>query len=487
MAVQQDRTAADIIEPHQQLHHCGFSGTGGAYNGDLLSGLYLGTEIVDHALLRLVTKGNMLKINIALHVCQFQRVLCCLHFFRFFEEFKDTFACRSHRLHLIEYLCDLLHGLGEVLHILDKRLNVTNGDRAANRQQTAGQCHSGITQIAHEHHDRLHQARQELGFPCGVVQGIVGFLKLLHHVLFLIIRLNHCMTGVGFFHLSVDVSQIFLLLLEVLLGFFHHQRNQSYGNRENYHSDQSHQRRDTKHHYQYADHSRHGSDDLGDALVQALSQCVHVVGDAGQHFAVGTAFKICHWHAVDFFRNVFPHAVADFLCDTGHQPALHKAEQSTQQIQSQHKQQNLSDLGEINAASSLNLRQQSVGKFRGRLTQNVRSDHAEHGGGNCTQNYHDHCGMILLHICKQFANRAFKVLRLFYRHLSASAHTPSFIRHLSSLLPPVFPPSPVPTGKAGTWRSADIPHSSSAVPHGCPCRQFCLLPEPESGQHGEWC
>ena len=80
-----------------------------------------------------------------------------------FQEFKHTLRGCRHRLHLVEHLCDLLHGLGEVLHVLDECLDITDGDGATNGEQSAGQCHSGIAEIADKHHDRLHQCRTGTG------------------------------------------------------------------------------------------------------------------------------------------------------------------------------------------------------------------------------------------------------------------------------------------------------------------------------------
>ena len=217
VAVQQNCTAVHIVKPHEQFYHGSLAGTGWANNGDLLSRLYLCAEIVDDALLRLVAKGNVFEIHTASYLFQLHRMLCRLHFLFLFKELKDTLRGSCHGLHLIDDLCDLLHGLGEVSDVLNERLNLTDGDRATNCQQAAGQRHSHIAQIAHEHHDRLHQTGEKLRLPCGVIQGVIGLLELGNGILLLVVRLDDGVSGVGFLHLSVDVSQIFLLLFEVLL------------------------------------------------------------------------------------------------------------------------------------------------------------------------------------------------------------------------------------------------------------------------------
>ena len=165
-----------------------------------------------------------------------------------------------------------------------------------------------------------------------MIKRIIGFRELLNGVLFLVVCLNDGVTGIGFFYLPVDVSQVFLLLLKVFLGLLDHERNHGNRNRQDDNCNQRHQRRDSQHHDQNADHRCNRCDNLGNALVQALSEGVDIVGNAGEHFAIGTAFKVCHWHAVDFFGDVFSHPVADFLRDTAHNPALYKVEQRAEQV-----------------------------------------------------------------------------------------------------------------------------------------------------------
>ena len=42
---------------------------------------------------------------------------------------------------------------------------------------------------------------------------------------------------------------------------------------------------------------------------------IHIIGNTGKNFPISSAFKIFHRHTVDFFRNLFTHTIADFLCD----------------------------------------------------------------------------------------------------------------------------------------------------------------------------
>lgn len=54
-----------------------------------------------------------------------------LFFFRLTQKFKHALRSRRHTLQHVADLSQLLDGLGEVAHILDERLDVTNGDDAA--------------------------------------------------------------------------------------------------------------------------------------------------------------------------------------------------------------------------------------------------------------------------------------------------------------------------------------------------------------------
>ena len=61
VAVQQNFAGIHIIEPHEQLDHCGLARAGGADDGDLLAGLDIAAEIVDDGLFRRVAELYMVK------------------------------------------------------------------------------------------------------------------------------------------------------------------------------------------------------------------------------------------------------------------------------------------------------------------------------------------------------------------------------------------------------------------------------------------
>lgn len=107
-----------------------------------------------------------------------------------------------------------------------------------------------------------------------MVQGIVGFVEGVGDAFLVVEGLDDVMPAVDLLHLAVDVAQVFLLRLEVFLGFLHNEPDEAQGNRQDDEGDESHQPADGQHHDQHADDGGDGGDDLGQALVQALGQGV---------------------------------------------------------------------------------------------------------------------------------------------------------------------------------------------------------------------
>ena len=149
-------TAVHIIEAHQQFHYSGFSGSGRPYDRHHLPRLYLTAEIMDNQLIRLISEFHMLKTDAALYLFRPGRMFHANVLFLFPQEFKDPLRGSRHGLQHIGYLRHLCYGLGKVLYILDKSLNVTDLYRPSDCQQASAYRHRHISQIAYKHHDRLH-------------------------------------------------------------------------------------------------------------------------------------------------------------------------------------------------------------------------------------------------------------------------------------------------------------------------------------------
>ena len=209
--------------------------------------------------------------------------------------------------------------------------------------------------------------------------------------------LYHVQAAVDFLHLAVYMPQIFLLAAEKFLRFLHHNHNQKGGNRQDHQCDQRHQRTDGQHHNQHADHGGDGSDQRRDALIQALSQRIHIVGDAGEYLAVGAGLKIVHGHTADFLGNLPAELIADLLRHPAHNPALYEGKDRAENIHAQEQQKNLSHLCKINPAQSLYLFRQARKQFVGCAAQNLGTQNIKYGASHRKHNHKDQTDAVRLH------------------------------------------------------------------------------------------
>ena len=279
----------------------------------------------------------------------------------------------------VGHLRQLLDGLGEVLDVLDERLNIADGDGARCGKNAADDGDGHIAQVAHKVHDGLHQAGQKLRFPRGFVQLIVRGVEVVQHGGLAVERLDDVVAGVDLLDLTVDNAQCRLLRLEILLAELDDHQHQRQRNRQDQQGDQRHFRADGQHHDEHADHRRNAGDQLGHALVQALAQRIHVVCNAGQHLADGALFKVGQRQAVDLFADLVAEVVADLLRQAGHEPALNEAERRGQQVHAQQEQQHLADVGKVDAAHAAQLGDPAGGQRRGGLGQDLRPCNVENG------------------------------------------------------------------------------------------------------------
>ena len=228
VTVQGDGTGIHIVKAHQQLDHSGLARAGGAYNGHLLAGLHRAAEVVDNSLVRGVAEAHMVKSDLSVNVGGVGTAgrVCQLLFLRLIQKLKYPLGGSGHALQHIGHLRKLLDGLGKVFDVLDKGLNITNGDDPICSKNAAHDGHRHIAQVAHKVHDGHHQAGEKLALPCGFVQLIVGGVEVCQHHGLAVERLDHVVTGVDFLDLTIDHAQRGLLCLEVLLAELDHHQHQ---------------------------------------------------------------------------------------------------------------------------------------------------------------------------------------------------------------------------------------------------------------------
>ena len=334
---------------------------------------------MDDCLFRRVAEFDVVKRDLAIDAGRIRAVggvgLLVLLFF--VQKFKDALGCGSHALQHIRHLRQLLDGLGEVLDILDERLDIADGDAARRCKNATDDGDRHIPQVAHKVHDGLHQAGQKLGFPRGFIQFVIGGVEVCQHSVFTVERLDNVVAGVDFLDLAVDNAQRCLLRLEVFLAEFDDQQHQRQRHRQDQQRNQRHLWADGEHHDQHANHRRDAGNELGHALVQALAQRVHIVGDAGQYLADGALFKVGQRQTVDFFADLVAEIIADLLGQTAHEPALDKAECRGKQVHPRQKQQHFPNIGKVYAAHAAQLGNPSGGQRCGGLGKDFRPCNVE--------------------------------------------------------------------------------------------------------------
>ena len=467
VAVEGDGTGVHIVEPHQQLDHRGLAGTGGADNGNLLPGLDIAAEVVDDRFVRCVAEPHMVEGDLSVNAGGVgaaggvsQLVLLVL-----VQELKDAFGCGGHALQHVRHLRELLDGLGKVADILNEGLNVADRDGARCGKDAAHNGDRHIAQIAYKAHDRLHQARQKLGFPRGFVQLVICGVEVVQHSGLAVERLDDIVPGVDLLNLTVDHAEGGLLGLEVLLAEFDDHQHQRQRYRQDQKRNQRHFGADREHHDQHADHRGDAGDQLGDALVQALAERIDIVRDAGQHLANSALFKVGQRQAVDLFIDLVAEVIADLLGQAGHQPALQKAERGGEQIHPRKKEQHPPDVGKVDAADPAQLGDPTGGQRCGGFGQNLGACNVENRRKNCKYNDHDERQLIPAHGGQQLAQRALEILGALRRRASGSWH----ITHPPSV-------NSVPSGSAGCVRSPGIRGSSPSAGRGCLCRRCAPRP-----------
>ena len=338
------------------------------------------------------------------------------------QKLEHALGSGGHALQHVGHLCQLLNGLGEIADILDKSLDIADGDDAVGGKDAADDGNSHIAQVAHKAHNGLHQAGEELALPGGFKQLVVGGVEVLQHGGLPVEGLDDVVAGVDFLHLTVHNAQGSLLGLEVFLAEPDHQHHQDQRDGQDEQCDQGHFGADGQHHDQHADHGGNAGDELGHALVQALAQGVHIVGDAGEHLADRPLFKVGQRQAVDLLADLAAEIIADLLGKAGHQPALNEAECRGAEVHGQQGEQDLADVSKVNAADPPQLGDPAGGKGRGGLGQNFGTCDIEDGGKDGKDHHNDEGELILAQCAEELPQSALEILGALGGLFSGSRH-----------------------------------------------------------------
>ena len=116
------------------------------------------TKILDNHLLRMIAKAHMIKGDFTADIFRVIVVPGGLFFLLLVQKFKHALGGCRHGLEHIDDLRNLLNGLGKVADILNKCLNIADGNAALRSKQSARQRHADIAQVADKHGNGLHHA-----------------------------------------------------------------------------------------------------------------------------------------------------------------------------------------------------------------------------------------------------------------------------------------------------------------------------------------
>ena len=189
------------------------------------------------------------------------------------------------------------------------------------------------------------------------------------------------------------------------------------------HYDAGKRQADGKHHHEHADDLGDGGDELRHGLVEALTQCIDIVGDAREHVTLAVAVEVAHGDDGDLLGDLLAHAVADLLRDARHEPALDKVACRASEVEAQQEQQRLADPVEIDRAGALDLGDQALEELGGYLAQDLGANDVEddrrHGEGGGKE----HGDLVATNVAQKLEHSALEVFGLLdHAAWSAPAH-----------------------------------------------------------------
>ena len=200
------------------------------------------------------------------------------------------------------------------------------------------------------------------------------------------------------------------------------------------------------HHGQHAHHGDRGGDELGDSLVQALAQGVHVVGDAREGVAGGVLLEVAEGHALDLAGDGIAQAVAGLLGDVAHDPRLHPGASGRGQVEPERDRQDAADGGVVDGTGTRRRGHGAVEEHGGGLGEHLGPHDGEHGGSDGEQEHEGETALELPHEGEHAAQGGLEVQGLLAAHHApgrpmAATGTPSGTGHETGMAAHRAPPS----------------------------------------------
>ena len=197
--------------------------------------------------------------------------------------------------------------VGEKANVQHKRNYRRRRHVIRNNQRSAHYTDHDVPEVADKTHGRLHQSAQKLTFPCRSVKFFVILLKFIYRFLRAVKNSDDIVSRVHFLDMPVKVSEIPLLLTEELLRTIQDDKHCHYAQqRASYHR-KTEDIVGNEHHNKRTEKEYRLSDEQRKAVVQRLSDGVHVVGHTGQNVAESDFVKIRQRQSVDLFVDFTTH------------------------------------------------------------------------------------------------------------------------------------------------------------------------------------
>ena len=409
-AADADSAALHVVETHEQLDERRLASPRGTHERDSLALFDLRAEILDDDLLGVITELHMIELDVARQVGSIDLGVF-LGLFLSLEELEHTLGGSGRHLQHVGHLCELDDGLREVLDVLDERLDVAHRDYALDSEHTAHDGHDDITQIADDVHDRAHEPREELGFPCTLVESLVRVVELVYRCLLTAERLHDRMAAERFLDEAVDGAEVGLLSIKLLLRALDDDADAHDRRGHDKQRDQRHDHVDGEHDGQHAHDGDHSAQQFRNALIEALTQRVDIVGDARERVSRRRALEVTHGQPVDLLGDLAAELVAGLLRNVGEHQALHEHASGAAQVYDERRDENRPDSIEVDAAGALDFGNDAVEQFGRGSRKDLRPDDVEHRRAYGEHQRREHRELETAEETDELAHRALEIAR----------------------------------------------------------------------------
>ena len=354
-AVVAQLAVGNVIKTIDEIRDGGLSGTGGAHQSDLLTGLRVDGDVMQNGLFLGIAKIHIFENHIALQrlviclsgilmimlpgpaagpfaaFCQRAVLLMRIHqhhialvlLRRGIQQPEDTLRTGQCHDHVVELHADLVDGHGEAL--VEGQEAGQGADGEANtlvqRKETAHEGTEHIAGVAQLCIDGPENIGEGICLPGTLVEILVQLVKVPDGGLLVTEDLDHLFAAHGFLDKAVQGTQIPLLQNEIPAGNGAGQTGAE--EHQHHHADrqQREHRAQHQHHGKDTENRNAGIEHLGQRLADHLPQGVDIVRVDGHNVAVGVGVEEADgkgFHVVKEVLTEMHHAALGDLChETG--------------------------------------------------------------------------------------------------------------------------------------------------------------------------